>query len=241
MHFAALPGSARKVFLNSCNQASVCVWNDERRCLKSTLFQFVKKLRVTLTGFLEHGLYCKNFPHPLCIYAADNLNRHADDTATIANFLIQRIYPQHRITVAVQRSISECVNLFVQFFGHIAYLGARQIVNPQTFCQTFHFACGNAVDVGLLYDLNQGCLTALAITHEKRYIAALTDFRHHQINRAHTGVEPAWSITRTVAASFRWVFWFIRTDFRGDFRFHKLVAQPLQHRQHWIRLRNTFQ
>ena len=67
-------------------------------------------------------------------------------------------------------------------------------------CQLLHFSSENALHEGFLNHLYEHGFTALALCDEERNIATLTNLGHHEVHRAHSGIQTAWTITAAVAA-----------------------------------------
>ena len=67
-------------------------------------------------------------------------------------------------------------------------------------CQLLHFSSGNALHEGFLNHLYEHRFTALALRDEERNVAALTNLGHHEVHRAHSGIQAAWTITAAVSA-----------------------------------------
>lgn len=67
--------------------------------------------------------------------------------------------------------------------------------------QLLHFSSENALHEGFLNHLYEHGFTALALCDEERNVAALTNLGHHEVHRAHSGIQTARTITAAVAAS----------------------------------------
>ena len=131
----------------------------------------VKHIVVGVLGFFQHGLNRQHFTMPLSVYAANDLNGHADDTASIAHFLIQRVDPEHGICFIRQGTFPERLYLLVEPFGHLTNLTAGQVLDAQTLGELIHLARGYPLHESFLYYLNQGCFTSLAFGYEEGDVA----------------------------------------------------------------------
>ena len=67
--------------------------------------------------------------------------------------------------------------------------------------QLLYFPGRHALHKGFLHYLYEHRFTALALCDEERNVAALTNLGHHEVHRAHSGIQAARTITATVAAS----------------------------------------
>ena len=121
-------------------QSTLRVRNDQRRCPQATRLQTVKQLLIGVFGFFQHGLNRQYFTMPLSVYTANDLNGHADDTASIAHFLIQRVDPEHGLGFIRQGTFPERLYLLVEPFGHLTNLTAGQVFNAQALCEFVHLA-----------------------------------------------------------------------------------------------------
>ena len=108
-------------------------------------------------------------------------------------------------------------------------------------CQLLHFSSGNALHEGFLNHLYEHGFTALALRDEERNVAALTNLGHHEVHRAHSGIQTARTITAAVAAPAVRALTFLCAQLLIDLCLHQFCAQPFQHAQHRIRLRHTLQ
>ena len=108
-------------------------------------------------------------------------------------------------------------------------------------CQLLHFSSENALHEGFLNHLYEHGFTALALCDEERNIATLTNLGHHEVHRAHSGIQTARTITAAVAAPAVRALTFLCAQLLIDLCLHQLCAQPFQHAQHRIRLRHTLQ
>lgn len=66
--------------------------------------------------------------------------------------------------------------------------------------QLLHFPGRHALHKGFLHYLYEHRFTTLALCDEERNVAALTNLGHHEVHRAHSGIQAAWTITAAVAA-----------------------------------------
>ena len=67
-------------------------------------------------------------------------------------------------------------------------------------CQLLYFSSGNALHEGFLNHLYEHDFTALALRDEERNVATLTNLEHHEVHRAHSGIQTARTITAAVSA-----------------------------------------
>ena len=67
--------------------------------------------------------------------------------------------------------------------------------------QLLHFPGRHALHKGFLHYLYEHRVTALALCDEERNVAALTNLGHHEVHRAHSGIQTARAITAAVSAS----------------------------------------
>ena len=94
---------------------------------------------------------------------------------------------------------------------------------------------------GFLHYLYEHRFTALALCDEDRNVAALTNLGHHEVHRAHSGIQAAWTIAAAVSAPAVRALAFLCAQQLIDLGLHQLCAQLFQHAQHRIRLRHTLQ
>lgn len=92
---------------------------------------------------------------------------------------------------------------------HLTDLASGDTFNPQAFRQLFHLSRRNALNKSLLDHLDQCCLTAFAFRYKEWDVALSTQLGHHEIHRAHPGIQPAWAIAIPVILASRSVHIFL--------------------------------
>ena len=136
--------------------------------------------------------------------------------------------------------VTKLGNLFIEAFCHLADLTALQGFNAKTPGQFLHFSGGYALYKSLLNNLNERSLTALALRDEERDIAALADLGTIRYI-SHSCIQMVGAIATAIAVSAVRMCTFLSVQLLVRLGLHELLAEPLRHAKHRIRMRYTFQ
>ncbi len=182
-----------------------------------------------------------NISAAIFVHTAHDKHRHADNSAIYTNFFIQCVHPKNRVhRIGRERLRNSSTYSFSPFVISLIWLLDR--FSMPRLCASFSiFSSGNALHEGFLHYLYEHLFTALALCDEERNVAALTNLVHHEVHRAHSGIQTARTITAAVVASSVRALTFLCAQLLIDLGLHQLCAQPFQHTQHRIRLRHTLQ
>lgn len=122
-----------------------------------------------------------------------------DDAAALADLLRQRVDPDERVSVLIQRPVAECGDLFVPVLRHRADLRLRQLGHPEGLGELLDPAGGAAKQVCGGDHRDQGLLgPPPAFQQPVREVASAAELGDGQFDRAGPRVPLAWAISVAV-------------------------------------------
>ena len=221
-----LPGRSQHL-ADRLLEALVGVGDNQLHPGQPALDQVAQELAPEGLGFALAAVEPDHLAPARLVHAVRDHQALADDAAAVAHLLHLGIEPQVGIA-ALERAAAEGVDLFVETGADAGDLRARD-AQPERLDQLVDAAGGDAADVRLLDDRDEGLLAAPARLQEAREVAPPPQLRDRQLELAGARIPAAGPIAvalgqpllgRPLAA--------LGADQLGHLRLHQLLHDPDQ-------------
>ena len=173
-------------------QAFVRVGNHQFHALEPSLFQGTQKIEPEHRRFRRAEAQTQNLALAFGINGRSDYGSDRNDAAVLAHFQIGGVEPQIG-PIALDPPIEEGVHPLVDVLAKLGHLAFRNARHAHRLHQVIDFARRNALNPGLLHHGDERPLGGLARLQEGGKIAALTQLRDFEIERAQTRFQIAFA------------------------------------------------
>src|SRR5208283_3456208 len=130
----------------------------------------------------------EDLPVAVCVHAGGHNGRQADDASALAHLVEQGVQPDIGVGAGVEGTVAELGDLDVEVLGELGDLALRHAVNAHGAHEVVDASGGDAFDVGLADDRDEGLLGAPPRLEERGQVAAPAQLWDIQADGAGTGV-----------------------------------------------------